>query len=152
MVNDKNPDIELIHRPVSDEELSAYKNFAREVAQQNSRTFAQQQVDDYRQMAATCLRGLESHMPDSVQLELRKSAAQGIAKGYGQLEQAFSLAPEIALELRGLAAAIENSGALRCSCGRDFADADMVEHVFSTPHRRIVHLVRCAECGDQSVR
>lgn len=160
---DQNPDRERIAAPVTKEELAQFRKFVAErraqLAQRtitphpSGRTTAQRQVDDWRQIADTSLATLESaqyDLADSWMLELRKSAAEGIAKGYGEFDKASALAPEIGADLARLRLAIERADEEVCLCAPPALT--QAEFVFSPKHRRIVALTQCAKCGDWNAK
>ena len=87
-------------------------------------------------------------------LELRKTAALGLAKGWGKYTEALKLAPEIGAELTALRAAVERPDDEWCNCNVVTGQRHDVqtELVWSPKHNQIAALLVCANCGQWNVR
>lgn len=149
----KNPDLALIQRPVSKDEMAAYKEYVREVgAHRSGRSIAEQQVDGYRQAAASCLQILEKmRADDPAYAGVRHTAALALARGYGDFDQALRFAPADP-EALALQAAVERGDGESCGHYQRPEQMSVVECIFSMKHQRIVTVYRCERCGFMNAR
>lgn len=156
---DLNPDRDRVLASVTKEEIENYRAFLtqlktrRPVPSNRDGERAKRQIEDWRKIADTSLATLNDANYETTEqwmLELRKSAAEGLAKGYGAIHEAKRLAPEIGLTLDRLKQAIERPDAERCICPP--ASVVRTQFVFSTKHNRIVAMHECATCGDWNAK
>lgn len=149
-------DLRMLQTPPTPDELAEFRAFVEPL-----RALAKSAVSNplwgWQQMANHSLITLESALrqqgyspTEHWLLELRKTAALALAKGYGEYDTALKLAPEIGAELAALRYAVERDDSEQCYCGSQFEA--VTEFIWSPRVNAAVKLYQCAKCGLMNAR
>lgn len=149
-------DLPILQAPPTAEELAEFRAFV-EPRRANARAVASNPLWGWQQMATHSLATLESALGEQGYsptehwlLELRKTAALAMAKGYGEYDAALRLAPEIGADIEALRQAVEREDSERCYCGSQYEA--VTEFVWSPRVKAAVKLYQCAKCGLMNAR